>query len=264
MDKAKVALRMPQLWGIIGFVLVLQIGVMVGAAALTRALGSHSDDALSAVIIAVVGTLSVCVLVGLAVVFSGGVSSLVGGEAERWTGDLLERLEPDWRFAHNVEFTIGEAPYSYPIDIDHVGVGPGGVLVIETKYSSEQVDLDADRLASKIRSAADQASRNANRIRRLLAPMPDAPNVTALVIFWGFRPVMPKKPIRYLGTRGQTLVVMGPDIDRWIDVVTEGCCEPHVMDEAWHRIEEFQTTAASTAAVPPVPITALGTGSQTG
>lgn len=215
-------------------------------------------------IIAVVGTLSACVLVGLAVVFSGGVSWLVGGEAERWTGDLLERLEPDWRFTHNVEFTIGEAPYSYTMDVDHVGVGPGGVLVIETKYSSEQVDLDAEKLASKVRLAADQASRNANRIRRLLATMPAAPDVSAVVIYWGFRPIMPKKPIRYLGSRGQTLVVMGPDIDRWIDVVTEGSCEPHVTDDAWRRIVEFQTSTASTAAVPPVAITALGTVPQTG
>jgi len=155
MKKAKKALRMPQLWGIIGCVLVLQVGVMVGGLALTRAVGSHPNDALTAVIVAVVGTMSVCVLVGLAIVFSGGMSWLVGGQAEQWTGDALQRLGPDWRFAHNVEFTIGEAPYSYTMDVDHVGVGPSGVLVIETKYSSEQVDLEAEKLASKIRRAAD-------------------------------------------------------------------------------------------------------------
>ena len=35
-QRVKKALRMPQLWGIIGFVLVLQLAVMVGAVALTR------------------------------------------------------------------------------------------------------------------------------------------------------------------------------------------------------------------------------------
>jgi hypothetical protein len=242
---------MPQLWGIIGGVLVLQVGVMVGVAALTRAAGSHPNDALTAVIVAVVGTMSICVLVGLAVVFSGGASWLVGGEAERWTGDALQRLGPDWRFSHNVEFTIGETPYSYTMDVDHVGVGPSGVLVIETKYSSEQIDLDAEKLASKICKAADRASQNANRIRHLFATMPVTPQVTALVIYWGFRPVMPKEPIRHLGSKGQTLIVMGPDIDRWIDVVTAGHCESNITDEAWRRIEEFQAANASSPVATP-------------
>ena len=46
-------------------------------------------------------------------------------------------------------FTIGEAPYPYTMDVDHVAVGPSGVLVIETKYSLEQID-SMQRLASKI------------------------------------------------------------------------------------------------------------------
>ena len=97
----------------------------------------------------------------------------------------------------------------------------------------------------------DRASQNANRIRQLFATMPAPPQVTAIVIYWGFRPVMPKEPIRYLGSKGQTLIVMGPDIDRWIDVVTDGQCESHITDEAWRRIEEFQTTNASTPLVTP-------------
>ena len=236
---------MPQLWGIIGCVLVLQVGVMVGAVALTRAAGSTSNDTLIAVIIAVVGTLSVCVLVGLAVVFSGGVNWITGGQAERWTGEALQRFGPEWRFAHNLEFTVGDPPYSFPVDVDHVAVGPNGVVVVETKYSSDQIDLDAERLAPKVRRAAEQAYQNANRIRRLFATMPVAPQVFCLVIYWGFRPVMPKEPIRYLGSQGKTLVVMGPDIERWIDVVTDGQCEPHITDEAWRLIEEYQAAATS-------------------
>jgi hypothetical protein len=231
---------MPQLWGIIGFILVLQVGVMVGAVALTRVAGSRSNDTLVAVIIAVIGTATVCVLVGLAVVFSGGVSWLVGGQAERWTGEALQRFGPEWRFAHNLEFVVGEPPYSFPVDVDHVAVGPSGVVVIETKYSSEQVDLDADRLEPKVRRAAEQAHQNAKRIRDLLVTMPVTPQVTPLVIYWGFRPTMPKEPIRYLG---RTLVVMGPDIDRWIDALKERQSDPQVIQEAWQRIEQHQAAA---------------------
>ena len=64
-----------------------------------------------------------------------------------------------------------------------------------------------------------------------------APLVTSVVIYWGFRPIMPKEPIRYLG---RTLVVMGPDIDRWIDTLKDGHTEPQVTEEAWRRIEEYQ------------------------
>ena len=65
------------------------------------------------VIVAVIGTATVCVLVGLAIVFSGGVSWIVGGKLSAGLARPC-KIRPEWRFAHNLEFTVGNLPDPIP------------------------------------------------------------------------------------------------------------------------------------------------------
>jgi hypothetical protein len=215
--------------------LVVVVVVMVAMNALARAVGVHTSSSLFAFTIGVVVTATVFVLGGVIAIFSGGVNWIVGGQAERWTEEVLEDLGPNWRIANNLVFRHGTPPDTWDVDVDHVAVGPGGVVVVESKYSSVPVDLDAGRLSSQVRKDADQAARNVQRVRGLLEAMPECPPVTALLVYWGFRPRLPKEPILMAGRTVK--IVMGADADRWLPTVTKQTVGLAIQDEAWRMVK---------------------------
>lgn len=64
-----------------------------------------------------------------------------GAKGERRTAKALARLEKrGWFILHDV--TVG----SRGANIDHVAIGPPGVFVIDTKYTSKKVEVHADTL----------------------------------------------------------------------------------------------------------------------
>jgi hypothetical protein len=109
---------------------------------------------------------------------SGEAPARAGQLAERWTARELRRLRRrGW-------FLVNELVYR-KWDIDHVVVGPGGVLVLETKYSSsgwEKSSYTDGVLSQAAQSAADSAkdvwlvSGKAILPRELVQP---------IVVLWG-------------------------------------------------------------------------------
>jgi len=220
--------------------------VMLGTNALFRALGFHTSETDTAFVLGGAVTGSVLVLVGLVIVYSGGVSWLVGAQAERWTDDILRGLGPPWKIVHNVEFVAGDPPDTWTVDVDHIAVGPDRVLVIETKYSSDPVDLDAEKLAPRVRKAVNQVAWNAQRVPKLLADTSAPPLVVPLVIYWGYRVTVPNEAVRFVG---RNRVVMGADADRWLPDVLGGKhqVDSQALDEAWRCVERH--VAASTSRI---------------
>lgn len=127
-----------------------------------------------------------------AVLGSGAATVTMGQEAEVWTDQELARLGQRWRIINHVVFRKG--------DIDHVAVGPDGVIVIETKWTSSAVKLDGRD--EWLRGAFEQARRNADDVRKVLGwgARPDRP-VSPLVVVWGPQ-VQPATDELYRDTRG--------------------------------------------------------------
>lgn len=112
-----------------------------------------------------------------AVIASGAASSTMGMEGEQWTDQELARLGPEWRIINHVTFRASG-------DIDHIAIGPDGVIVIETKWTSDTIKLDGrDRWLER---AFDQASENATLVAKVLGwgARSDRP-VSPLVVVWG-------------------------------------------------------------------------------
>jgi hypothetical protein len=168
-------------------------------------------------------------------VLAGGVNWITGGLAERSTAHVLRALGPEWRIIHNLPFTVGDAPDTWELDVDQVAVGPHGVLVVETKYSSVSVDLDAGRLSKQVRSDAAQAAGNAIRVKRLLANG-DMP-VSTLLVYWGWRLKGPEHPVRMIG---RVHTVLGDDSKRWIPLFSDRLIEPGLEDAAWSTLQRYQ------------------------
>lgn len=107
---------------------------------------------------------------------SGTVAPAVGGIAEGWTATELRRLRRHgWAVVNGVPLE-GR-------DVDHVLVGPGGVIVIESKWSAKgwQTTPPDDRLQSAIR----QAARNARTLRLWKELKATEAPVRAAVLLWG-------------------------------------------------------------------------------
>lgn len=117
-------------------------------------------------------------LVAYAVIqFSGSAGLLMGALAEQWSAAELRRLQDHgWRLVNGVRLR--------PWDIDHVLVGPGGIVAVETKWQGRGWVLDPPE--DRVLGAARQAAGNARDLRlwgKLRAA--GVTEVRPLVILWG-------------------------------------------------------------------------------
>ena len=89
--------------------------------------------------------------------YSGSAGRMTGHTAEQWTAqELRGRFSRDWRILNHL--LVGRS------DVDHVVVGPGGLVVLETKWTSWP--FDPEYFATDARRLAEQA----DRLRRMLKP----------------------------------------------------------------------------------------------
>ncbi len=100
-------------------------------------------------------TLTACMIAALVVLLSGTAPLMMGEMAEQWTAQELRPLSAHgWRLVNH--FGLGRG------DQDHVMVGPGGIVLVETKWGGTPWDVDAeDRF---FRSALKQTARNARQL----------------------------------------------------------------------------------------------------
>src|SRR3546814_702300 len=92
------------------------------------------------------------------VLASGSTPYLVGDLGEQWTHDEIKSLQKSgWRIVHQLVFRAGS-------DIDTVLVGPGGVAVLETKFSND--GWTSPKQDSRVRAAVRQAQGNLNIVER--------------------------------------------------------------------------------------------------
>ena len=188
------------------------VAMLVGLPAALRTMGIHTNRSVAAFLLGFFIAAFLGVIWYFAAVVTGGASSFMGASAERWTERELLALGPAWRLFHNLVFQEGPQDNPWQVDIDHVAVGPYGVLVVESKYVSRSLDLSAIRLVKSVRYATDQATSNSGRITALLhRDAPDAP-VVPIVVFWGR---LVKHPVHAVRKVDAVRVVSGNDASRW-------------------------------------------------
>ena len=110
------------------------------------------------------------------VVFSGSATRLVGEQAELWTASELRRLR---RGGSHVANGFRLRQYG---DIDHVLVGPVGLIVVETKWCS---DMDARGFDTRLRQAIEQVRRNAFAVYAMFPNDIPRDSLALVVVMWG-------------------------------------------------------------------------------
>ena len=122
-------------------------------------------------------TLSLCMVAALVVLTSGTAPLMMGEVAEQWTAQELRPLSAHgWRLVNH--FGLGRG------DQDHVVVGPGGIVLVETKWGGTPWAVDADDRF--LRSALEQAARNARQLALWRGVAKHGrPEVQPVLVVWG-------------------------------------------------------------------------------
>jgi hypothetical protein len=216
--------------GITAFTLALGVGAILGGDALMRAFGVRTSSTFEAFLLGIVLTATVLIIGFEVVVFSGGVNWITGGLAERDTAKVLARLGSEWKVAHNVAFVSGHPPNTWDIDIDHVAVGPYGILAFETKYSSAGVHID--KLSNWSRDIK-QARRNAYLVQQLFENRGVRVRVLPVLIYRGWRVKLPVEPVRKVG---DVRLIYGCDAARWLPLLVNRRITAEIEADAWEII----------------------------
>jgi hypothetical protein len=215
-------------------VVVAEVFFFLVVPALLRAIGVRTYQGVTDFLFGFLLASFLGALIFIASVFTGGGQYFSGSMAERWTGKELAGLDSSWRIFHNVPFSVGFGPNSFTIDVDHIAVGPYGVLVAETKYSSSLLDLDAVYLGERIRDAVSQVEDNAGRVRALLSRDSPGIPIRPVVVFWGRLVTPPRAAVRKVEGRFENVrVVHGAEAQEWRPLldVKEGYGVPPEMVE---------------------------------
>lgn len=120
---------------------------------------------------------SIAVVYHWCVLKSGAVNGTMGHAAEQWTSTELQRLRrKGWRVINHLVFRTA--------DIDHLAIGPAGVIVVETKWRSAATRIDVPD--SWRQEAVEQVKRNERDVAGRLGwgARKDA-QLTSLIVVWG-------------------------------------------------------------------------------
>ena len=122
-------------------------------------------------------TFTACAVAALVILLSGSAPLMMGELAEQWTAQELRALrEHGWKLVNHFGLGYG--------DQDHVVVGPGGVVLVETKWGGTPWDVDARH--AFFRRALEQTARNAKQLALWHGVAKHGrPDVEAVLIVWG-------------------------------------------------------------------------------
>lgn len=169
----------------------------------------------------------VWVIVSWSTLASGAGSRLMGEAGEQWTAQELRRMRSrGWRVANHV-MIVG------PSDVDHIAVGPGGLIVIETKWTSQALNLAirADTHAGTVRALNERARRLRLMLKRHLGDTP----VHTAVVLWG--PEVVDDPAVQGPAPGNTAVLAGRSLRGWLGEIRDVGVQRSAIEAAWRVID---------------------------
>jgi len=184
----------------------------------------------------------------LILALSGTVAPGMGATAEMWTASELRRLRRHgWTVVNGVPLK-GR-------DVDHVLVGPGGVVVVESKWSSYGWHVDPPD--HQVQLAMTQVAANARTLRLWEGVKASGAPVSAVVFLWGgSRAAAPERPPAPV-TVDQISVAYGRVAVRaWVSsLVTDGSdvLSAAVVAQVWRALDRVVRARerVDESAVPP-------------
>lgn len=153
-------------------------------------------------------------LVVLGVTVWSGIAPLVMGiQGEANTADVLKEFKgKDWHLIHGMRF-----PQSG--DIDHILVGPSGVLVFETKWSRNRWPIKNEGwsyIANELRAAITQVKKNREDLKTKLQSIKNDVPIYAVCVLWSATDSSKDPPWFYRQSPDFVYIVRGPELKDWL------------------------------------------------
>ncbi|MCW2852313.1 MAG: hypothetical protein JWM84_1977 [Nocardioides sp.] len=120
---------------------------------------------------------------------TGTAPIMMGDQAEQWTAQAIRKLGRNWRVVNR--FLLSSSG-----DLDHVAVGPAGVLVVETKWSASSWH-SRDGI-ERVHAAVGQVQRSTRQLRLWTEVKKASVRVRPVVVLWGGGGWADTEPVRYI------------------------------------------------------------------
>lgn len=168
---------------------------------------------------------------------SGSASAYMGVSREETTALHLQDLRRrGWRIVNGL--VIRERK-----DIDHVAIGPAGVLVIESKWSAGAWPIGVDGqgyMRDALDGAVAQVRKNAkdvgNQFRKVLAGAP----IRAVVVAWSGSPMAEGAPD--WAEQDGVVIVHGRRLAKWLAAQDDEVLEREAIDRIWAAVAKQAET----------------------
>lgn len=185
------------------------------------------------------------VLVTTIVIQTGTGPTMAGELAEQWTAQELRHLEAHgYRLANHVNVDSRG-------DADHVLIGPGGLFVLETKWSATEWSESDRFFAGPLLQVTGRA-----RSTWLQLKPHGVPGATPVLVLWG----QAAKPLA-IGTgvrkSGEVVVVAGSHLRTWLLSRAPGILEQRQIEAAFDEVCKIAARADKHEAPVPPSIQAL-------
>jgi hypothetical protein len=171
-------------------------------------------------------------VVGIVVVLSGVINPAMGAMGESWTADDLRALRRrGWKVVHGIRFPKHG-------DIDHVAVGPPGLLVVETKWSSNQWPMDGSSgfMSNTMNKAILQARENRDHVHGVFSRSRDGAPTLAAVVLQSAEARPPGSPPWF--EADGVIVVDGPHLREWLRTLEDLVLDPEGVQRVATALRE--------------------------
>jgi hypothetical protein len=171
----------------------------------------------------------IAVLHNLVLLGSGTASTIMGDIAEQWTAQELRPLTAHgWKLVNHFGLSYG--------DNDHVLVGPGGVILLETKWNGHQ--WNAVEKDPRVRAALSQVRDGARHLMRWSGLKKHwIDEVRTVVVLWGRSKEAGLLPPGGRRDPGGTVVIHGKDVKDWALRLGRDKVTPEQTSGLWHEME---------------------------
>lgn len=162
------------------------------------------------------------VVVGV-IVWSGIAPLIMGIQGEAITADVLREFKgKDWHLIHGMRFPDSG-------DIDHILVGPSGILVFETKWSAGRWPMKNERwvyTTGQLNWAISQVKKNREDLRTKLESVTEDVDVYAVCVLWSATDSSKDLPWFYRQSPDFVYGVRGPELESWLLSLRKNALDP--------------------------------------
>lgn len=169
----------------------------------------------------------------LVLVVTGSGNQVMGAIGEVWTAQELRRMRRSGWVLVNRFMSERWG------DVDHVLVGPGGVVVVETKWSGQSWQLDYQRntyATGSLKKAANQAQQARKELASWIQTIAPGIQIMSVAVLWSTAPSHGDGWTTWRDNH--TVMVQGSHFRQWLhECLPSDGVAPEVVNRVWSELD---------------------------